>query len=267
MKALLIAKQQHAHQVRVMKALAEGMRKCGTEARLTNSGPALADDDFIVTWGDKQPTQCNGAAHLILECGYINGTDRDYKANRLRFISTSWNKRGGLSDWNWHPEPSAERWNSLGIELMPWKSDGEYVLLLEQCVGDRAAPDVEKFRKLITSECARRKWPLVVRPHPISRRNQSTLAEDLAGASLAITWCSTASVEAVIAGVPTYTLGPGSITAPVTAHSLSDPPYMGDRTTWAHRLAHRQWTLDEMRDGSAWPHIQRGLKGSQEWAA
>ena len=265
MKALLIAKRgrDYEHQRVAMRALASGMAQHGIETRL-KPAPAYprTTDDFVVTWGDKILAQVSGVPHLILECGYINGTGRSYTENRLRFISASWNQRHGLSAWTWGQNINGERWQALGIELQPWKQAGEYVLLLEQHCGDLAAPDVDEFRQEINRECARREWPLSVRPHPSYHHNERTLAEDLADASLAITWCSTAAVEAVIAGVPTYTLGPGSIAAPVTSHSLSDAPYLGDRIAWANRLAYRQWAMAELADGSAWPHIQNGIQGS-----
>jgi len=262
-KALLVAKSgvNYEHQRDVMLALRLGMARHGIETRVT-SAPAYPriDDDFFVSWGDKIQTQESGVPHLILECGYINGTGRDYSANRLRFISTSWNRRHGLSDWLWPDEANGERWNALGIELQPWRQDREYVLLLEQHPADSGAPDVTMFRRDIIAECERREWPCRVRYHPSNHRNERTLDEDLAEASLAITWCSTASVEAVIAGVPTYTLGPGSIAAPVTRHLLEHGPFVGDRGQWANRLAYRQWTVSELADGSAWPHIQSGLQ-------
>ncbi len=263
MKALLVAKdgKDFQHQHDVMRALASGMERCGIETRLKPT-PAYprSDDDFVVSWGDKIHYQASDAQHLILECGYINGTGRNYTENRLRFISTSWNRRHGLSDWIWPDEADGERWGALGIELRPWRQDGEYVLLLEQHAGDKAAPDVVRFRQDIADECERRHWTLRVRHHPHNYRNECPLDEDLADATLAITWCSTAAVEAVIAGVPTYTLGPGSIAAPVTRHLLEHGPFIGDRSEWANRLAYRQWTVAELADGSAWPHIQSGLQ-------
>ncbi len=262
MRALLVAKcgAGWEHQRDTMKAFARGMARHGIDACLNQPSASPRADDFIVTWGDKVQTRSNGVPHLILECGYINGTGHNYSKNRMRFISASWNRRHGLSDWAWPQETSAERWDMLGIELMPWRLDGDYVLLLEQHPADKAAPKVEKFRREIADECARREWPCRVRHHPAYRLNERTLDEDLADASLTITWCSTASIEAVIAGVPTYTLGPGSIAAPVTRQSLEDEPYVGDRTTWANRLAYRQWSMAELADGSAWPHIQNGLQ-------
>ncbi len=159
MRALLISEQGTGfeHQRDAMRSLAAGMTKHGIEARV-RSAPASphADDNFFVSWGDPRPAQTHGVPHLILEAGYINGDGDSYNANRLRFISTSWNRRHGLSDWIWPDEPDGERWDALGIELRPWKQDGKYVLLLEQHYGDRAAPHVDEFRRDIVAECERR---------------------------------------------------------------------------------------------------------------
>ncbi len=262
MRAVLIYDRDKRHQRASMTAMAAGMSRHGIDARLERSpGWAAADDDFVVTWCDKELHQTARAAHLILECGYINGTAGAYEKNRLRFISTSWNKRHGLSDWNWTQEAPADRWDALEIELRPWTSGGEYTLLLEQDRRDAAAPPVDEFRRWATEECARRGWPCRVRHHPRHRDNKRTLAEDLARAARAITWASTSAVEAVIAGVHTYVIGPGSIARTVAALSLDHAPYGADRAVWANRLAYRQWTLDELADGSAWPHIYAGLTG------
>lgn len=241
-------------QRQAMQAIRDGLLRHGVV--ITDQRP-----DCVITWKLDPPPEYHGIPHLILEAGYINGAGSDYIQNRLRFISASWNKRNWLSDWCWPDEVSSDRWDSLSIELQPWRSDGIYVLLLEQHPGDSAAPNVGAFREGVKDYCAKRDWPLIWRHHPAYKSNKYTLEEHLADARIAITWASNSAVEAIIAGVPTYALGPGCIAAPVTTQNLDEEPYTGDRLPWLHKLAYRQWTLAELTDGTAWPHIERGLTG------
>jgi len=103
-----------AHQWDAMRALSIGLAVHDIEARIETAAAApLADDDFFISWCDKTPGRAIGAAHLILECGYINGSSGNYTDDRLRFISTAWNQRHGLSDWYWPEHVSGERSDAL----------------------------------------------------------------------------------------------------------------------------------------------------------
>ena len=141
------------HQVEMLHAIRSGLKINGVAIR-----NGTINVDCVITWRYPPPPQFHGVPHLILECGYINDNGDDYRQNRLRFISTAWNKRHGLSDWHWPQHVSDDRWNALDIELQLWKQHGSYVLLLEQNIHDAAAPDVSAFRSQVRAECEKRPW-------------------------------------------------------------------------------------------------------------
>lgn len=266
-RAFLHYEHGKAHQLNAMQALAAGLDHHGIEADVSPGWDVTPGTQFMAAWGDLAPAEYRALPRLILEAGYINGTGDDYTANRLRFIRTAWNAVGMAADGVKAETPKPDRWAALGITLQPWKktrfleagykpSADQYALLLEQHPGDAAAPMVADFREQVELAADVRGWPLRVRHHPLYKQNERTLAEDLAGADLAITWASTAAIEAVIDGVPTYAFNKNAITAPVTRPSFLFAPYYGARLPWASALAYRQWTLAELADGTAWWHIR-----------
>lgn len=257
MRATLLFRRGQDHQYIVMKLLAEGLRQHGILATL------MMDDadpigDFVVTWGEKRKYDL---PQLVLEAGYINGCSGDYVSNRLRFVSAGWNGMHGRADCS-HPEhPPSDRWNALGIEVQPWRDIGEYVLICDQHPGDIAAPPegwwqpvAEQFRERV-----------IYRPHPIvANEDMRSLAEALEDAKYCVTWSSTAAVEAVIAGVPTWALDEGSIAYGVCRNEIAmydagEDAYRPDRTEWLHRLAYRQWRHSELESGEAWEYLKAGL--------
>ena len=218
-----------------------------------------------VVWGMRHPAvfaaqQKAGADVLVLERGYMG--------DRQRWTSAGFNGLNGRADFRNAGSP-ADRWEKHHRHLeQPWKDGGDYVLILGQVAGDAATTGLN-LDALYTewAETAKGRWnlPVVFRPHPLARQvappgtvlQSGTLAEALAGAKVALTWNSTSGVEAVLAGVPTFALDRGSMVWPVSAHHLDSPLFAGDRSGWAHDLAHAQWTLAEFASGEAWSHLCR----------
>lgn len=90
----------------------------------------------------------------------------------------------------------------------------------------------------------------------------ATLHEDLADAHACVVWSSTAGIESILAGVPTIVIGQSparrfSVTLRDVALARIPHP-AGSRLGWASILADNQWTLDEMKQGTAWRWLNRG---------
>ncbi len=83
-----------------------------------------------------------------------------------------------------------------------------------------------------------------------------------------VTFGSNAALEAICAGVPSVILGDG-IAKPVCGTRIADvvnPPMM-DRDKikqWLYNLAHCQWSVAEMADGSAWRNIREVMEINTE---
>lgn len=91
----------------------------------------------------------------------------------------------------------------------------------------------------------------------IPKAGQPSLRAELEGAQIAVTLNSTAAVDAIVMGVPTVVWDRrGCMAAPVSARfgpRLLEEP---GRRAWVNRLARLQWSMEELRDGSAWKAIR-----------
>jgi len=88
-----------------------------------------------------------------------------------------------------------------------------------------------------------------VRPHPLESAPDNSLADDLAGAKLVRTLCSTTGLDALLAGVPAVAELPDrAVWGELSGETL---PSMADRLAMFSRIAYAQWTLDEIASGEA----------------
>lgn len=141
-------------------------------------------------------------------------------------------------------ESDGRRWAALGIELQPWNRwpDGHMVYVEQSpdhmlyTLGNGAGMPGVPPRGYGNGERRWRLWS------PNKPKIQTTLADDLHGAAVLVTHTSAAAVMAIIAGVPVIT-APECAAFDVGAH---------DRIIRLRLLADHQFTLDEMKDGTAW---------------
>jgi hypothetical protein len=137
-----------------------------------------------------------------------------------------------------------DRWDALGLSVQPSGGDPDgYILYAAQQPGDRShGLTFRRWRELL------RQAPGKVRMHPKDVPQETTLAEDLAGARMLKTLCSTSGIEALLAGVPAVAdLPDRAAWGELSGETL---PSVEARTELFARLAYGQWTLDEMRDGT-----------------
>ncbi len=262
MKAFLHYEERAPHQLAGMRALAEGLARHGVHVDISNNWYGLSD--FVVWWGDKVPATMRDRPQLILEAGYINGWSGDYVRDRLRFVSTGWNGLHGRADSGRLDHPP-DRWEALDTELQPWRSDGKFYLICDQHPGDSAASTDRAWWKTLDQWgrpdiCSPLR--LVYRPHPLLAPDLRPLEQSLVDAAVCVTWNSTCAIQAVIMGVPCIAMDEGSAAWAVTSHELNGPLYLGEREQWAYNLAYRQWTHDELADGSAWEVLKHGIENS-----
>lgn len=212
--------------------------------------------DAIVVWGWK-PTRPetkraiqDGVPVIVLENVLWNRT------TTWDTFSVCWN---GLHGGGWIPEPGkADRYHP---ELKPWKSGREKrITIFGQLPYDASLRgfDMEAWLQVTERELSIL-YPgreVVVRPHPASfpswegtLPNNETLQECFDRTDLAVTFSSTTGGEAVIEGIPTITLHPGSLAWDVSAHRLNAAPYTPDREEWIRKMSYRHWHVSEAFDG------------------
>ena len=82
-------------------------------------------------------------------------------------------------------------------------------------------------------------------------RSAQALHKDFSGAAAVITHSSLVSVEAVLAGIPAFAdcYSPTRLLGFTDRAQMKNPPRPGNRLEWAHTLAGRQWTLEEIANG------------------
>lgn len=225
------------------------MRRHGWKATLSASYDPC---DLFVQWGVRRKdyitrAKASGTQVCIIERGYIG--------DRFEWSSVSFG--GGLNGRAAFRGPfdDASRWEKHFAHLMrPWRdTHADVALIMGQVPGDTAVANVDLPRFYDRAQRAFAGLGLrpYLRPHPNATRTASVpLAEDLAQARCVVTWNSNSGVDAVLAGVPTVAMDEGSMAWPVTGHALAMPQAC-DRDAWAHALAWKQFTKQEMASGFA----------------
>lgn len=123
------------------------------------------------------------------------------------------------------------RWDSLGVKLAPWRTEGETVILGQRGIGAYGMP---------------RDWPSTVkhlgryRPHP-GRMTGEPLQHDLRNCKKVITWGSGAAVKALMWGIKVESHYPQWVARQGNCDE--------SRLEMFRRLAWAQWELKEIATG------------------
>jgi hypothetical protein len=174
---------------------------------------------------------------------------------------------------------TVSKWNqiqqTLGLQLEPWRARGDHVLVCLQRDGgwsmkgtDMTAWTVSTVRRLreLTSR------PIVIRAHPKHRIDLSVLSDltgvrqslhgtdltqDLAGAWAAVFYNSSASVAAVLAGIPVFATDDDCVAWRMANPDLAqiEDPRMPAREQWLYDLSAAHWTDAESRSGAIYRHF------------
>ncbi len=136
-----------------------------------------------------------------------------------------------------------DRWDAMGVSVAASGGDPSgYTLIAAQRPCDASHGFTESaYNAWLAGQDGR------IRVHPVEGVNIKTLAEDLAGAKILKTLCSTSGLESLIAGVPAVADAPDrAVWGELSSETL---PSIADRLNLFHRIAYGQWTMDEMRSG------------------
>ena len=258
MKFTVVSSPRAEHQLTHQSAMLEGLRAHGVDA-IANIGGAVTTD-YVACWGWRrgQVLRAEGRSVLVMERGYLG--------NRFEWTSLAWN---GLNNRGTFPTISDPSRFKEHFKLQPWKTGGDYVLLMGQVPGDMSLQgrDLTSWYNEAVIEAQRAyALPVKFRPHPLALKKgyknipfgatlaTGTLEDSLAGAAVVITYNSNSGVDAVIAGVPTVVSDSGSMAVDVAADKVGRF-FRPDREQWAAELAWKQWSLDEIRSGFALEHL------------
>jgi len=143
-----------------------------------------------------------------------------------------------------------DRWDALRIEVKPWRSKGDHVVIaapsrtyarFHRCEG-WIADTIDALARVTNRQ-------LVIR----DKESKRPLQADLEGAHALVSHGSIAAVEAVICGTPVF-VHPDSAARLVGLTDIKqiEQPVMPDRTRWLRSLAYSQCNEAELVDGTLW---------------
>lgn len=162
------------------------------------------------------------------------------------------------------------RFKRLGIAIQPWRTElGPDTLLCPQSddfmkstLGLRGynwAADVQAR----IAAFGLPQYPVRVRPWNRDKKHQAVVLDaELPRCRLVISHSSSASITAMIAGVPSISTGRTAahwrLSGELTPATFEHPPRPSDaeRRMFCSVLADNQFTLDEFRDGTAWRWLE-----------
>lgn len=161
------------------------------------------------------------------------------------------------------PEGTPRRWDALGLDLKPWRADGDHILVcpsrgMGSMLMRQPAGWVENTVERLRATTSRQ---VIVRPHPgnwKARPPKIPIADQLANAWACVIWNSSAGIHALIAGIPVICCAPKWICKAASGdlEHVTCPP-MGDRLAVLERMAWAQWTLAEITSGEPFKRLQQ----------
>lgn len=179
-----------------------------------------------------------------------------------------------------------KRWEKvqreLGVELKPWHTDGQYILVALQLPGDASLRGLDISEWVYHTVHDIRKYTdrtIIVRAPQILRDYNSDLfyklnketkdliwqqgSKDNLNETLDKAWCTVTyssglGIDSILRGTRAYAMNTGSFVHSLGFTNLSqieDNKSLPDRTQWLNDLCYAQWSVDEIKEGEAWNHI------------
>ena len=279
--------------VQVLQAFAQGAQHCGAKVLLQDQ-LAVVDCQLAVILGwvgqktkgphiqlrrDVIARQQQMHHHVMpIDSSCFKFADADSIFLRYSLDGVFYNKN------NYANQNSAEyKWNQiqtmLGINLQPWRTDGQHILVCLQRDGGwsmKGADLAQWTIKTVTRIRQLTNRPILIRPHPkfpinlnnllalpdVHRSTGNTLQQDLSGAWAAVFYNSSSSVAAVLAGVPVFADDNDCVAWAVANTDLAhvESPAMPDRTQWLYDLSAAHWTDEESRGGAIYQRFVEYLQ-------
>ena len=200
-------------------------------------------------------------------------------------------------DANWgfehiHTDRSKKVFERNGYDPeLPWKTDGDYILLCMQKVGDASlrGADIFSWTEQTVKEIRQHtERQIIVRPHPLYRKKtqhancKETVCEyfnvqwqeadvtqkgfvpiqkQLQNAWCTVTYSSGTGIDAVLNGIPNIACDTGSMVYDVSSTDIKqvEQPYRGDKKVWTNKIAHCQWSIEEFESGECWEHVSKSI--------
>ncbi len=227
-------------------AFAQGCGGIATGEPVLQPGP-MAFFGTPPRWPLLRQVQAEGRDWYYGDHGYW-GRGRFYKIAKNRYQPSG------------QGEPNAGRWRDSGLCNAPWIGTGSHVLVCPNSDVYMAlhgidvkvwCQDVVDTLRQHTDREIRLRWKF--------QRTTNPLRCDLQDAWAVVVFSSNCAIDALMNGIPCFTLAPWASSAEMGLSDLSrieSPYYPDDRDRFMGVLAANQWTLDEMARGEAWETLR-----------
>jgi hypothetical protein len=206
------------------------------------------------------------------------------KSNPLHYLRYSFDGVFPTTGFYFDQDIDSERWNQiskdLGINLKPWRTQGNHILICLQRNGGWSMRGLDVIQWMNNTIKEIRKYsqrPIVVRAHPgdkkiggylkvnhnlVSLSTKPDLREDLRNAWATVVYNSSPSVASILEGIPAFLTDPQpehsqSLAVANTDISKIENPIMIDRQAWVERLSMCHWKFEELKSGAAWQFFKK----------
>lgn len=224
----------------------------------------------------------SGKRSLIVDSNLFLYAD---KGNTNHYLRYSFDGVFPTTGFYFDKEVDPSRWQKissrLGINLKPWRQEGNHILVCLQRNGgwSMRGVGVQQWldETIVKIRQYSRKRPIVIRLHPgdkkmprlirINHKNvtlstNQNIISDLQGAWATVVYNSSPSVASVIEGIPAFLTDPHpeySQSHNVSNLDLSnlENPILPQRQEWVEKLSMCHWNFEELKSGEAWQFFRR----------
>lgn len=236
--------------------------RCGLEAAgyslATNATPS-SKEDLLCVWNrysqyeaEADRWEANGGTVIVAENGYIGLDDqgRQYYAISVH----------GHNGSGWFPLGDEDRFAKLGIDLKPWRAEGEHIVIRGQRgIGTKQMASPPNWHHHTAKELAKQTdRPIKVIEHPGNKQASEPIAEYLENAYSCVVWASSVGVKALAMGIPVQYAAPKWI-ASLGATRAGNPDILMKndvaREGAMRRVAYGQWSVAEIEQGIPFKRI------------
>jgi hypothetical protein len=206
------------------------------------------------------------------------------KTNPLHYLRYSFDGVFPTTGFYFDQDADPDRWQQiskdLGIELQPWRTQGNHILICLQRNGGWSMGGLDVIQWMNSTILEIRKYsnrPIIVRAHPGDKKISGYLKinhklvslsvnpdfkDDLRNAWATVVYNSSPSVASIIEGIPAFLTDPypqnsQSFAVANTDISKIEDPVIVDRQAWVERLSMCHWKFDELKSGAAWKFFKK----------
>ncbi len=258
--------------------MAAGLRACGIKVSMIEESrwAGTTDGDVAVFYGLEGNTPAIFEHYRTTPGLHAVYIDLGYWGRREGGRWTGYHK---VVVNNRHPteylmttDRPADRFGRFGIEVKPWRLEGDHILVAG--MGDKGARaegfEPEEWERQTITELRRHtNRPILYRPKPSWKEAKPIegtryshrdvpVERELQDCWAVVTHHSNVAVDALLAGIPAICVG--GVARMLTGSDLEairHPPRPAGREQWAANLAYTQWSIAEMALGLPWMHLTR----------